>query len=127
MEGLIRLSTRLGAAAVIGGIGVNTCLFDVPGGYRAVVFDRFQGVMKKTYKEGTHPMIPFLQVPVGTVKRTHLPPRPSSSPKLSPNRSPSPSQIPSPSRIPSPVSSPRPMPKPEPRTQAQAQQAKTTS
>mmetsp|Transcript_43946 Transcript_43946/g.138124 ORF Transcript_43946/g.138124 Transcript_43946/m.138124 type:complete len:275 (-) Transcript_43946:255-1079(-) len=70
MEGLIRLSTRLGAAAVIGGIGVNTCLFDVPGGYRAVVFDRFQGVMKKTYKEGTHPMIPFLQVPVVMDVRT---------------------------------------------------------
>mmetsp|Transcript_43948 Transcript_43948/g.138133 ORF Transcript_43948/g.138133 Transcript_43948/m.138133 type:complete len:233 (-) Transcript_43948:532-1230(-) len=41
MEGLIRLSTRLGAAAVIGGIGVNTCLFDVPGGYRAVRFSAF--------------------------------------------------------------------------------------
>ena len=33
----------------------------VPGGHRAVIFDRFQGVMKDVIGEGTHFLVPWLQ------------------------------------------------------------------
>ena len=34
----------------------------VDGGERAVIFDRFRGVLPKTVGEGTHFRIPFIQV-----------------------------------------------------------------
>ena len=37
----------------------------VDGGERAVIFDRFRGVLPKTIKEGTHFKIPFIQVEMG--------------------------------------------------------------
>lgn len=37
----------------------------VDGGERAVIFDRFRGVLPKTIKEGTHFKIPFIQVEKG--------------------------------------------------------------
>lgn len=40
------------------------CLFNVDGGQRAVIFDRFQGVKEKVVGEGTHFMIPFIQRPI---------------------------------------------------------------
>jgi len=61
METLLRATSRFGVAMVAGGLAVNTCLFDVPGGYRGVVFDRFQGVLPKTFAEGTHFLIPLIQ------------------------------------------------------------------
>lgn len=39
--------------------------FLVDGGERAVIFDRFRGVLPKTIKEGTHFKIPFIQVEMG--------------------------------------------------------------
>jgi len=47
-------------------LGVSVALFqaslyDVPGGYRAVMFDRFSGVKEKASGEGTHFLVPWLQ------------------------------------------------------------------
>ncbi|KDR85201.1 hypothetical protein GALMADRAFT_1323120 [Galerina marginata CBS 339.88] len=36
-------------------------IYDVPGGYRAVMFDRFSGVKDKATGEGTHFLVPWLQ------------------------------------------------------------------
>ncbi|KAG5221406.1 Prohibitin-1, of the prohibitin complex (Phb1p-Phb2p) [Salix suchowensis] len=36
-------------------------IYDVPGGYRAVMFDRFSGVKDQATKEGTHFLVPWLQ------------------------------------------------------------------
>ncbi|KAH6917179.1 prohibitin [Coprinopsis sp. MPI-PUGE-AT-0042] len=40
---------------------VNASLYDVPGGYRAVMFDRFSGVKSTATGEGTHLLVPWLQ------------------------------------------------------------------
>ncbi|KAG6381367.1 asparagine synthase-domain-containing protein [Boletus reticuloceps] len=40
---------------------VQTSIYDVPGGFRAVMFDRFSGVKDKATGEGTHFLIPWLQ------------------------------------------------------------------
>lgn len=40
------------------------CLFNVDGGQRAVIFDRFQGVKEAVVGEGTHVMIPMVQKPI---------------------------------------------------------------
>ncbi|KAN0060783.1 Prohibitin-1, subunit of the prohibitin complex (Phb1p-Phb2p) [Thecaphora frezii] len=42
-------------------MALQASLYDVPGGYRAVMFDRFQGVKDKATSEGTHFLIPWLQ------------------------------------------------------------------
>lgn len=39
------------------------CLYNVDGGERAVMFNRFQGVKRETSGEGTHFMIPWLMYP----------------------------------------------------------------
>lgn len=48
------------------GLGIyvfNSCIYDVDGGQRAVIFDRIRGVLPKTIGEGTHVRIPFIQYP----------------------------------------------------------------
>eukprot|EP01092_Planopodium_desertum_P007168 TRINITY_DN29305_c0_g2_i1.p1 TRINITY_DN29305_c0_g2~~TRINITY_DN29305_c0_g2_i1.p1 ORF type:complete len:279 (-),score=49.28 TRINITY_DN29305_c0_g2_i1:6-758(-) len=50
----------------IGGIAIaaiSTSIYDVDGGEAAIIFDRFAGVKKTVYGEGTHFLIPFLQTP----------------------------------------------------------------
>jgi len=47
-------------------LGVTVAIFqasmyDVPGGYRAVMFDRFSGVNDKATEEGTHFLVPWIQ------------------------------------------------------------------
>lgn len=49
--------------AALGGV-VNTALFNVEGGHRAVIFDRFQGVKPDVIGEGTHFIIPWVQRPI---------------------------------------------------------------
>merc|ERR1739848_364804 len=48
----------------IGGAVVNSALFNVDGGHRAVMFDRFTGVKPAVIGEGTHFMIPWVQKPI---------------------------------------------------------------
>ncbi|KAG8715305.1 Prohibitin-1, subunit of the prohibitin complex (Phb1p-Phb2p) [Ceratobasidium sp. 423] len=40
---------------------VQASIYDVPGGYRAVMFDRFAGVKPDASPEGTHFLVPWLQ------------------------------------------------------------------
>jgi prohibitin 1 len=57
---LRRLGTVAGVAVAAGAV-VNTCLFNVDAGQRAVIFDRFRGVKPNTISEGTHFYIPGIQ------------------------------------------------------------------
>eukprot|EP00560_Eucampia_antarctica_P006972 CAMPEP_0197829040 /NCGR_PEP_ID=MMETSP1437-20131217/5512_1 /TAXON_ID=49252 ORGANISM="Eucampia antarctica, Strain CCMP1452" /NCGR_SAMPLE_ID=MMETSP1437 /ASSEMBLY_ACC=CAM_ASM_001096 /LENGTH=284 /DNA_ID=CAMNT_0043430511 /DNA_START=21 /DNA_END=875 /DNA_ORIENTATION=- len=59
-----RLSTAAGALA-IGTFTVNTCLYNVDGGERAVMFDTLRGgILPKVIGEGTHFIIPMIQRPI---------------------------------------------------------------
>jgi len=59
-----RLSTMSGALAA-GAITVNTCLYNVDGGERAVMFDTLRGgILPVVIGEGTHFQIPIIQRPV---------------------------------------------------------------
>lgn len=62
-----RLFSALGkigiGLAVAGGV-VNTALYNVDGGHRAVIFDRFAGVRANVVGEGTHFIIPWVQRPI---------------------------------------------------------------
>ncbi|KAK7070488.1 hypothetical protein SK128_026164 [Halocaridina rubra] len=64
---LASLFTRLGqigfGVAVVGGV-VNSALYNVDAGHRAVIFDRFVGVKNVVVGEGTHFFIPWVQRPI---------------------------------------------------------------
>ncbi|KIP11503.1 hypothetical protein PHLGIDRAFT_21687 [Phlebiopsis gigantea 11061_1 CR5-6] len=51
---------RIVPVAVAAGL-FQASIYDVPGGYRAVMFDRFAGVKNEAKAEGTHFLIPWLQ------------------------------------------------------------------
>ncbi|WOL14724.1 prohibitin-3, mitochondrial-like [Canna indica] len=66
------------------GLGVGTALlssslYTVDGGERAVIFDRFRGVLPETVGEGTHFLVPWLQKPFIFDIRTRANRFPSSS------------------------------------------------
>lgn len=44
--------------------GGGSCLFNVEGGHRAVMFHRFGGVQQRVRAEGTHIIIPWFQRPI---------------------------------------------------------------
>lgn len=52
-------AATIGAAAT----ALNSSLYTVDGGQRAVLFDRFKGVLNETVGEGTHFLVPWLQQP----------------------------------------------------------------
>eukprot|EP01094_Clydonella_sp_ATCC50884_P017733 TRINITY_DN3147_c1_g1_i1.p1 TRINITY_DN3147_c1_g1~~TRINITY_DN3147_c1_g1_i1.p1 ORF type:complete len:279 (+),score=120.27 TRINITY_DN3147_c1_g1_i1:68-904(+) len=54
------LSIGLGTASTIG----QSMLYNVDGGERALVFDRYRGVLPKPVGEGTHFVVPILQYPI---------------------------------------------------------------
>eukprot|EP01084_Bolivina_argentea_P263749 446525_1 len=54
---------KLGAA-VAGIASLDYCLFNVDGGERGVIFDKFHGVLDEVKGEGTHVIIPFIQTPI---------------------------------------------------------------
>ncbi|OXA60198.1 protein l(2)37Cc [Folsomia candida] len=62
-----QIMTRLGqlglGVAVVGGV-VNSALYNVDGGHRAVIFDRFYGVKPDVIGEGTHFFVPWVQRPI---------------------------------------------------------------
>ena len=55
---------QLGMGIAVGGVVINNALFNVDGGHRAVIFDRFTGVKPDVVGEGTHFMIPWVQRPI---------------------------------------------------------------
>lgn len=56
--------TKLGIGVAVAGSVVNTALYNVDGGHRAVIFDRFAGVKDIIVGEGTHFLIPWVQKPI---------------------------------------------------------------
>jgi prohibitin 1 len=50
-------------AAIVGGV-VNSALYNVDGGQRAVIFDRFSGIKEEVVGEGTHFLVPWVQRPI---------------------------------------------------------------
>jgi len=78
-EALSRLSSTLGPAAgsamgralSVGAVGVaglayggSSCIFNVEGGHRAVMYHRFGGVQERIKAEGTHLILPWFQRPI---------------------------------------------------------------
>merc|ERR1719453_986920 len=59
LNNLARGAIGLGAAASL----AQASLFNVDGGYRAIMFDRMRGVQSKVMGEGTHFRVPWLQTP----------------------------------------------------------------
>ncbi|KIS68413.1 putative prohibitin subunit PHB1 [Mycosarcoma maydis] len=55
------LAARFAVPLGLGVMALQSSLYDVPGGYRAVMFDRFQGVKDLATGEGTHFLVPWLQ------------------------------------------------------------------
>lgn len=55
---------QLGVGVAVAGAVINSALFNVEGGHRAVIFDRFTGIKKEVVGEGTHFMIPWVQRPI---------------------------------------------------------------
>ena len=55
---------QLGVGLALAGGVVQSALFNVDGGHRAVIFDRFQGIKNQVVGEGTHFMIPWVQRPI---------------------------------------------------------------
>lgn len=61
MDPLIRTATRLAIPVFIGASVLQSSIYDVRGGTRAVIFDRLQGVKETVVNEGTHFLVPWLQ------------------------------------------------------------------
>lgn len=55
---------QLGVGLALAGGVANSALYNVDGGHRAVMFDRFRGVLPNVTGEGTHFMIPWVQRPI---------------------------------------------------------------
>lgn len=64
MAAILNRIGQLGMGVAIGGAVINSAIFNVDGGHRAVIFDRFQGIKKEVVGEGTHFMIPWVQKPI---------------------------------------------------------------
>ncbi|KAI1797709.1 prohibitin [Ganoderma leucocontextum] len=58
---LSQLANRIIVPVAIAAATLQASIYDVPGGYRAVMFDRFSGVREKASAEGTHFLVPWLQ------------------------------------------------------------------
>ncbi|TKY49845.1 Prohibitin-3 [Spatholobus suberectus] len=59
LTSLARTAFGLGAAATV----LSSSLYTVDGGQRAVLFDRFRGILDATVGEGTHFLVPWVQKP----------------------------------------------------------------
>jgi len=55
---------KLGIGLAITGGVVSNALYNVDGGHRAVIFDRFRGVLPTVSGEGTHFLVPGIQRPI---------------------------------------------------------------
>jgi len=55
---------KIGMAMVVAGGVAKSALYNVDGGQRAVIFDRFSGVKPEVTGEGTHFLIPWVQKPI---------------------------------------------------------------
>jgi len=63
MAGLLNKLGYLGVAVAAAGSIVNATLYNVEAGHRAVIFDRFRGILDEVAGEGTHFYVPWVQKP----------------------------------------------------------------
>ncbi|GBF91371.1 hypothetical protein Rsub_04111 [Raphidocelis subcapitata] len=61
--GVLNRVIKYAVAAGMGASALQTSLFTVDGGERAVIFDRFRGVLPEVVSEGTHFRVPWVQTP----------------------------------------------------------------
>ncbi|KAG2710549.1 hypothetical protein I3843_04G032300 [Carya illinoinensis] len=59
LTNIARAALGLGVSATV----LNSSLYTVDGGQRAVIFDRLRGILDETVGEGTHFLVPWLQKP----------------------------------------------------------------
>ncbi|XP_008544744.1 protein l(2)37Cc [Microplitis demolitor] len=64
MAGFFNRLGQLGLGIAITGSVINSALYNVDGGHRAVIFDRFAGIKNNVVGEGTHFFIPWIQKPI---------------------------------------------------------------
>ncbi|CAD6241344.1 GSCOCG00002670001-RA-CDS [Cotesia congregata] len=64
MAGFFNRLGQLGLGIALTGSVVNSALYNVDGGHRAVIFDRFAGIKNLVVGEGTHFYIPWIQKPI---------------------------------------------------------------
>lgn len=64
MARILNSLTQIGLGIALVGGAANSMLYNVDGGHRAVIFDRFQGIKNDVIGEGTHFMIPWLHKPI---------------------------------------------------------------
>lgn len=62
-KAITALATILGGGTATVYLGANS-LFNVEGGHRAIVFNRFVGLKDGVYEEGTHLMLPYIERPI---------------------------------------------------------------
>ncbi|KAF3453408.1 hypothetical protein FNV43_RR03848 [Rhamnella rubrinervis] len=55
---------KVGIIAGLGLYGASQCLYNVEGGYQAIVFSRVGGIKDRVYPEGTHFVIPWFERPI---------------------------------------------------------------
>lgn len=60
----LKTITKIGVGIVLVGVAVDSILFKVNTGHRAIIFDRFQGVKPHVIGEGIHFMVPWLHQPI---------------------------------------------------------------
>ncbi|CCK67847.1 prohibitin subunit PHB2 KNAG_0A01580 [Huiozyma naganishii CBS 8797] len=65
-RGPLGVFAGLGGLIVLGGgaLLLNSALFNVDGGHRAIVYSRIGGVLPRIYNEGTHFVLPWLETPI---------------------------------------------------------------
>ncbi|CAH8454541.1 unnamed protein product [Heterobilharzia americana] len=61
---LFKYLSRAGVGLIAAGSIMPLVLYNVDGGHRAVIFDRFKGVRSDVRGEGTHFIIPWVQKPI---------------------------------------------------------------
>jgi len=65
MDKALRSVGNLSGVLGLGAVTLNSCLYTVDGGERAVMFDTLRGgIMSKVIDEGTHFLIPVIQRPI---------------------------------------------------------------
>mmetsp|Transcript_19540 Transcript_19540/g.28979 ORF Transcript_19540/g.28979 Transcript_19540/m.28979 type:complete len:286 (+) Transcript_19540:137-994(+) len=71
MDKALRSVGNISGALAVGAATLNTCLYNVDGGERAVMFDTLRGgILPKVINEGTHFLIPVIQRPIVMDVRT---------------------------------------------------------
>ncbi|KAL5612218.1 hypothetical protein BROUX41_000242 [Berkeleyomyces rouxiae] len=61
MANILNFAYRMAVPAAIGVAAIQSSIYDVKGGSRAVIFDRLSGVKEDVMNEGTHFLLPWVQ------------------------------------------------------------------